>query len=409
MERFVARQPILTANKVIFAYEILSRFGPENYCRMPAGDTATVRAIDELFVMGLKQMTLGLPAFVNCNREFLVRDYLELLPRECVVGEILETVKPDEEVLAACHRMKQKGYRLALDDYEGRLGMEPFFELVDFVKVDFLLTDSAVQKRLARDFRRLDIPLIAEKVETLDQFQRGVAVGYQYFQGYFFCRPETLSRREVPANRMTYLRILQAIARSHIDLEEIANLIKQEVSLSYRLLRYLNSPLFPVIGEVQSIPQALSLLGETQCKKWLAVVCVASMAEDKPGELVKLSLIRAQFCELLAEPLGIPSEENELFLMGLLSVMDALLDLSMADVLAKVPVEMRIKDALNGQPSEFLPVLEIVRCYEAGNWERLSVFARSLGLDEGLAPDLYIRALGWADHILSAATAATRV
>ena len=140
MDRFLARQPILTGRQSIFAYEILSRFGPEDYCRMPVGEAANVAAIDELFVWGLKQIAMGLPAFVNCTREFLVRDYLELLPRESVVGEILETVKPDEDVLAACRRLKRKGYRLALDDYEDGPEMEPFFELVDFVKIDFLLT-----------------------------------------------------------------------------------------------------------------------------------------------------------------------------------------------------------------------------------------------------------------------------
>ena len=294
IDRFLARQPILTGRQSIFGYEILSRFGPENYCRMPVGEAANVAAIDELFVWGLKQIAVGLPAFINCTREFLLRDYLELLPREAVVAEILETVKPDEEVLAACRRMKRKGYRLALDDYEDSPEMEPFFELVDFVKIDFLLTDAEGRRRLADKFRRLGIPLIAEKVETLDQFHEALAMGYQYFQGYFFCRPQTLARREVPPNRVTYLRILQMFSSSQIDLEEVARLIKQEVSLSYRLLRYMNSPVFPVVGEVRSIPHALALLGENMSRKWLGVVCVGSMAGDKPGELVKLSLGNGQ-------------------------------------------------------------------------------------------------------------------
>ena len=408
MDRFLARQPILTGHKAVFAYEILSRFGPEDYCRMPSGETANLTAIDELFLTGIKQMTLGLPAFVNCTREFLVRDYLELLPRECVVGEILETVKPDEEVLTACRRMKLRGYQLALDDYDGSPEMEPFLELVDFVKVDFLLTTRADQARLGQKFHRLGIPLVAEKVETLEQFKHGLDTGYQYFQGYFFCRPVTLARRDVPPNRATYLRILQAFSGPQIDLQEISNLIKQEVSLSYRLLRYLNSPVFPVIGEVHSIQQALSLLGERTSRKWLAVVCIASMAEDKPGELVKLSLVRAHLCELLAEPLGLEAEANEMFLMGLLSVMDALLDLPMAGVLANLPVDVRIKDALNGQPGLFRPVLELVLQYESGFWERLSASSRALGLDEGVVPGLYLRALDWADHILPTAQATVK-
>ena len=402
MDRFLARQPILTGHQSIFAYEILSRFGPEDYCRMPVGEAANVAAIDELFVWGLKQIAMGLPAFVNCTREFLVRDYLELLPRESVVGEILETVKPDEEVLAACRRLKRKGYRLALDDYEDGPEMEPFFELVDFVKIDFLLTPPHDRQRLGQKFQRLGIPLVAEKVETLDQFHGALAMGYQYFQGYFFCRPQTLSRRAVPRNRLTYLRILQMLGSSRIDLEEVAGLIQQEVSLSYRLLRYLNSPVFPVVGEVKSIPQALSLLGESMSRKWLGVACIASMAEDKPGELVKLSLSRASFCELLAEPLGFAGAVNELFLMGLLSVMDALLDLPMAEILEKLPLDSRIKDALVGQPSDYSPILDIVLQYESGQWERLAATSCALGFDQTAVPDLYLRSVEWADSILSA-------
>jgi c-di-GMP-related signal transduction protein len=320
-----------------------------------------------------------------------------------VVGEILETVKPDEEVLAACRRLKKKGYRLALDDYEDGPEMEPFFELVDFVKIDFLLTSPEDRRRLGQKFHRLGIPLVAEKVETLDQFHGALAMGYQYFQGYFFCRPQTLSRRAVPRNRVTYLRILQMFSSSRIDLEELSRLIRQEVSLSYRLLRYLNSPAFPVVGEVRSIPQALSLLGESMSRKWLAVVCIASMAEDKPGELVKLSLSRASFCELLAGPLHLPGAANELFLLGLLSVMDALLDMPMAEILEKLPLDSRIKDALVGQPSDLSPVLDIVLQYESGEWEGLAAASCALGFDQAVVPGLYLRSVEWADQILSAA------
>ncbi len=148
MDRFLARQPILTSEKHIFGYEILSRLGPENYFRPPEGEAIHVNAMDELFLMGLKQMTNGLPAFVNCSREFLLRDYLELLPREFVVGEILETVKPQEDIVAACRRMKDKGYRMALDDYQDSPEMERLVDLADFIKIDFLATSLGEQARL---------------------------------------------------------------------------------------------------------------------------------------------------------------------------------------------------------------------------------------------------------------------
>jgi c-di-GMP-related signal transduction protein len=196
--------------------------------------------------------------------DILLNNYLELLPREHVVGEILETIEPDAEVLAACKHIKKQGYRLALEDYEDRAALAPFFEVADFVKVDFLTTSLAEQKRLGEKFQRLGIPLIVEKVETHEQFDRGRDMGYQFFQGYFFCPPEMLSRRGVPANKAIYLQLLCAATRSEVDLGDIVGLIKQEVSLSYQLLRYLNSPLFGLAGEVHSILHAVQLLGSAR-------------------------------------------------------------------------------------------------------------------------------------------------
>src|SRR5258707_5016038 len=401
MNRFLARQPILTASTPIFGYEILSRYGPENYFRPAPSGTQDVKAMDDLFLMGLKQMTQGLPAFLNCTREFLLKNYLELLPKENIIGEILETVQPDADVLAACKHIKKQGYRLALDDYEDRPELEPFIELADFVKIDFLTTSLAEQKRLGEKFRRLGIPLIAEKVETHEQFHRGRDMGYELFQGYFFCRPEMVTRRGVPANKLVYLQLLRAATRQQIELAEIGDLIKQEVSLSYRLLRYLNSPLFGFIGEIHSIPHALRLLGERAIQKWISLVSVAAMADDKPGELVRMPLVRARFCELLAEAGNMELVAGDLFLLGLLSLLDAMLDIPIAQVLAGLPVDEEIRNALNGRPSRFRPLLAVVLDYETGTWEQLEESARAAGLDETLIPEIYSSALAWADGILS--------
>jgi EAL and modified HD-GYP domain-containing signal transduction protein len=399
MDRFLARQPILSSQKQIFGYEILSRFGPENYCRIQAGELMNTSAMDELFLFGLRQMTNGLPAFLNCTRDFLLRDYLDLLPRETVIGEILESVRPDASVLAACRRVKQKGYRLALDDYEDSLEMEPLFEVADFVKVDFLTTSLTEQARLGEKFRRLGIALIAEKVETLEQFHRGLEMGYELFQGYFFCRPQMLGRRNMSANTAIYLQLIEAASGPELNFHKIADLVKKEVSLSYRLLRYLNSPAFPFSVEVRSIPHALTLLGERAAQKWLSLVCVAVIGEGKPGELVKIPLIRARFCELLAEAAENRTWANDLFLLGLLSVMDALLDMPMADVLAVLPVSREIKDTLRGRPTPFRPFFEVALDYESGTWDQLAASSNAIQLHENLIPDLYLQAVAWVDQI----------
>jgi len=406
MDRFLARQPIFHADKRVFAYEILSRFGPENYFRAEAKTAQHTTAMDELFLMGIQRMTQGLPAFLNCTREFLLGDYLALLPKEAIVGEVLETVKPEEDVLAACHRIRDLGYRLALDDYEDRLEMRPFLDVADFVKVDFMLTGSDERARLVKKFRNWGIPLIAEKVETEEEFKSGVEMGFEYFQGYFFCRPQMVSRKAVPANSAMYLRLLQATHQPDTDLAEIAELMKQETSLSYRLLRYLNSPAFPLVADIHSIPQAVALLGERLLKKWIALVCVAGIGEGKPPELVKIPLLRARFCELLGEKAGMAREANDLFLLGLLSMMDALLEKPMTEILEDLPVNREIKEALNGQPGRLRQVFEVALDYDAGNWEKLAVSAVALGVKEYAIPELHLKAIEWADEVLSETPAA---
>jgi len=399
MDRFLARQPILTSEKRIFGYEILSRSGPENYFQPLAEADPNAETMDKLFVMGLQQLTHGLPAFLNCSREFLLRGYLELLPQDSVVAEILETVMPQEDVLNACRRMKDKGYRMALDDYQDSPEMALFFGMTNFVKVDFLATSLQEQARLGEKFNKLKIPLIAEKVETLEQVERGIAMGYQLFQGYFFCRPQIVERRGVPGNKLIYLRLIEALARPSIDMNAVIRLLKQETSLSYRLMRYLNSPAFAMRVEVNSIPRALSLLGENATRKWLSLVCLSSLGGDDSFETIKVALVRARFCELLAEKVDRKSDSEEVFLVGLLSVMDALLGMPMREVLTTLPLAKSISDALIGRENRLRPLFEVVLHYESGNWEQLQDFARAVGITEARIPDLYLESVTWVDRI----------
>ncbi len=399
--RFLARQPILTRERKLFGYEILSRYGPENYCRPPEQSNVHVNAMDELFLMGIAAMTEGLPAFLNCTREFLVNDYLTLMPKEMVVGEILETVTPDDEVKASCARMKEQGYRLALDDYTDSAEMRPLMDYADFVKIDVLMTSFEDQKRLVERCHQRRIPALAEKVETDEQFRLFLSMGYDYFQGYFFCRPQIVGRRSVPANKTVYLQLLQAANEPQFNLHRIASLFKRDVSLSYRLLKYLNSAAFAFRLQIRSIPHALSLLGEKAMRKWISMVSVAALGDEAADGLLKLPLVRAMFCELIAQKVGLYRETNELFLLGLLSVMDALLNLPMLEVLKEIPVNSDIKNALLGLPSRYSPVFEVVLDYESGTWEQLVNSSRAIHLNENFLPDLYLRSVQWVTEVLS--------
>ena len=242
MKKFVARQPIFDAEQNVFAYELLFRTGMEDFFNFDDSDQAASSVIvDSFLLFGLETLTGGQKAFINCTREMLVKGYMALLPKEQVVVEILETVEPDEEIIGACLRLKRAGYLLALDDFVYEDKYEPLLELADIIKVDFQATEAAGRKSLVERMAPRGVKLLAEKVESKQEFEQAVEMGYDYFQGYFFSRPQILSGQDVPGYKLNYLRVLQAVNRPEVNLREIENVIKQDVSLTYKLLRYLNS------------------------------------------------------------------------------------------------------------------------------------------------------------------------
>jgi c-di-GMP-related signal transduction protein len=274
-------------------------------------------------------------------------------------------------------------------------------ELADFVKIDVLLTSFAEQKLLVQKCHQRGIPVIAEKVETGEQFRRCPDIGYDYFQGYFFCRPQIVERRSVPANKSMYLQLLAAVNEPLFNVQKISQLFRRDVSLSYRLLRYLNSPIFGFQAEIRSIPHALTLLGEKPMRRWISLVSVAALGDEVADSLLRLPLLRARFCELIGLKVQMHREANELFLLGLLSVMDALLNMRMSDVLAEIPADPEIQKALLGRPSRYRLIFDVVLDYESGTWEQLAHSARHVGLHEQFLPDLYLQSVRRVTEVLA--------
>jgi c-di-GMP-related signal transduction protein len=409
LEKFLARQPIFDAARAVYGYELLFRSGPENYFSHPQPDVASASAADNLFLFGIERLTEGRRAFINCTREFLISDYPALLPKDRVVIEILEDIRLDEEVLAACRQLKRAGYSIALDDFRDRPEWQPLVVLADFIKVDVLSTSLLEQSHLAEKFSRTSVRLVAEKVETYADFERTLGLGYKYFQGYFFSRPQVLKHHDIPAYKLNYLRVLQAANQPQISIEQMANLIKEEASLSYRLLRYLNSPAFFLVSEVGSIPHALRLLGERGIRRWVSLVAVACMGHDKPQELIMLPLTRARFCELLAPAAGLADSSNDLFLLGLLSAIDAILDMKMEDVLKEIAIREEIRDALLGKKNALREVFETVLMYETGSWAGVDEAAARLEIDKNVIPSIFMQAVEWATGLMAGHEAPSEV
>jgi c-di-GMP-related signal transduction protein len=398
---YVARQPILTSNEQVFGYELLFRDGVEDYFRHSDADSASRSTLDTSILMGLDVLCDGRRAFINCTRETLLKDYVTLLPPAQVVVEILESVPVDDLVKAACVRLKAAGYTIALDDFGAD---DPRAELVQFasiIKVDLRATSPAEQAALVKRFGSPACQMLAEKVETREEFGACKKAGFSYFQGYFFRRPELMHAREIPKNQMNYLRLLQAISHDEIDVKVIEDIIKGEASLCYRLLRYLNSAAFCFANEIHSVRHGLAILGEREVRRWVRLVAALGAGQNKPSDLVLSALVRARYCELLAP--RIPHGESDLFLVGLLSLMDAILEMPMGVVLEGISLDRETRAVLLGQKSQLDPVYQLMLAQEIANWPRLSELCAQLKLPEGHVTECHWKAMQWAREMTAGA------
>jgi EAL and modified HD-GYP domain-containing signal transduction protein len=290
MNTLVARQPIFDRQLRVHAYELLFRSGPENVFPLVDGASATSRVLDTGLVSGLETLAGGKPAFVNFPRELLLGEHATLIPPERMVVEILEDVELDDEVTAACRRLRRRGYRLALDDYVGGRN-EQLGGLVDIVKVDFLLADRHTRRRLAEYFAGSKVLLLAEKVQAQEEFDEARTLGYRYFQGYFFAEPALVPLSTVPALHLGALRILEAAHRYPLDFGAVEAAIKADLALSYRLLRFINSAALGRAHRIESIRRALVMLGE-EVRKWVSIAVLSELASGKPEELLITSALR---------------------------------------------------------------------------------------------------------------------
>lgn len=399
--RYAARQPILTADQQVYGYELLFRDSLENSFGNADPDAASRNVLDSSILMGLDVLCDGRRAFINCTRDLLLRGYVTLLPPHQTAIEILETVPADDLVVATCRRLKDAGYMIVLDDFSEGDAREPLATVADIIKVDLRATSvencSAIVKRYGSPRRRI----LAEKTETREEFLAARKVGFSYFQGYFFRKPEIVQAREIPANRINYLRLLQAISQPEADPRNIEEILKGEASLCYRLLRYLNSPIFGFRQEVRSVRHALTILGDREMRRWIRLVTTLTAGQNRPTDLILTALTRARFCEMISTKVDHGS--SDLFLVGMLSVMDAILELPMGLVLDGIAVEPDTRAVLLGERCPLSPIYDLMLAQEAGQWDEAERLSRELRLADGFAADTHWAAMQWASEMTSEA------
>jgi len=392
--RYAARQPILTADEKLFGYELLFRDGIQNSFGSADGNAASLSVLDASILMGIDVLCDGRRAFINCTRDLLLKEFFTLLPPEQTAVEILETVPADSLVVDACRRLKASGYLIVLDDFSEAEPREQLIELADIIKVDLRTTPLATAAAMVNHYGKPHRRMLAEKVETREEFTAAQKAGFGYFQGYFFRRPELMQTREIPANKLIYLRLLRAISEPELDARLIEECIKGETSLCYRLLRYINSHAFGLRMEVRSVRHAMTILGEREMRRWIRLVVSLVAAQNKPSDLILSALTRARFCELVAPKAA--KGTTDLFLLGLLSLMDSILDLPMAVLLEGISIEQDMRSALLGEPSPLSVLFKLMLAEEGGQWEQAEEVSALLQLPPGYASECQWEAMTWA-------------
>jgi c-di-GMP-related signal transduction protein len=391
----VARQPILTLTQRVFGYELLFRDGSKNsFPASVATEDASRYVLDRSFLEGFDVLCDSRLAFVNCTREVLLAEFVTLLPPDRTVVEVLETVPADKEVATCCRRLKEAGYLIALDDYVTGDPRESLIEFADIIKLDIRSTSSEQMGAIEKFYRKSGCRFLAEKVESREEFEATRNIGCVYFQGYFFHKPEIQRSRQIPANHLNYIRLLQSASRTVIDMREIEDILKCEPSLCYSLLRYLNSATFGFSCGISSVRHALSLLGENDTRRWMRLVALLAAGQNKPSDLTLSALVRARFCELVAPDLGEP--EPDLFMMGLMSLVDAILEIPMSRVLETITLDSEIQLALVGKTSRLSSMYRIMLAQESGDWKSVSELAKQMRLDKLGIEQKFWQATQWA-------------
>ena len=403
-EAFIGRQAILDQQKNVYAYEILFRSGLKNaFDPNLDGNVATQSVmVNAMLDFGMNKLVSDKRAFINFTEQNLLTRAPKLLPSETVVVEILENVQPTSEILEVVKELKEAGYKIALDDFVLLPGYEPLIEMADIIKVDFRITNSPEERKKMREILPKHVRLLAEKIETEEEFQQALTYGYVLFQGYFFCKPTILQQKRLTSNALSKMRLLREINRQNVDFSAITGVISSDTNLVHKLLTYINSAGVGLANHVSNLKQATVLLGASGVRRWVTLVSLQTFSEDKPPELFTLSLMRAKFCELIAAKLKRPGLTADTgFLLGMFSLLDVLLTLPMEDVLKEVNLSDELTDALLGKDNDLRRLLDLVIAYEKGDWDTVIAYCERENLSPEFLQPTYDNVLEWYNALQS--------
>ncbi|SMC35848.1 EAL and HDOD domain-containing protein [Papillibacter cinnamivorans] len=402
MSAFLARQPIFDVKLNVIGYELLYRSSEKSAAYDGSDpDMASMETIMHGLDDGIKTLTDNRLAFINFTETLLLNEAAIILPRSHLVVEILEGILPVKDVVKACRKLKKQGYMLSLDDFVFSEEYRPFLELVDIVKIDFL---NRKEEEIKKDVKLLseygNIRLLAEKVETQEIFSVSKEMGFTLFQGYFFSKPVIMERKSIQPVQINQLQMMRCAMDPLVDYKKLAAIIKNDTVLSYRILRLVNSAYYGMKYNIKSIHHALAILGLNSIKKYVTLFAVNTMKEEKPEELMRISLIRGHFLESLAPIIRNKKAKEDLFLLGLFSLIDVMSDTPMEEIVEKTKMPEKVAQALTTGSGKYAELLSIIKNYEKGNWADAIDTASENNISPKELYKLYMEAVLWAADIL---------
>jgi len=360
-------------------------------------DLAARTMLDNAVIFGLEWMTNGLPAFVDCTVEALTEDLVLVLAPQMSVLAIPSSLELTPRVLDCCRKLKSRGFRIALDDFTWLPNLRPLAAIADYIRVDF---DSfgVAERQYLRNLENASVSMVAKRVETQEDYQRASAEGFTLFQGSYFCHPVLLKKRKVPANRMLHFEIVRMLHHDPLDIHQVSKLVLRDASLTYRLLRLVNSPIYAIYQEVRSIEAAIIAVGENAFRRIVTLAVLSELNGEEPPEILHMALLRARFCELAATTCLLDPAEQ--YLLGMLSLLPAMLRLPMEELTPSLPLRAEICEALQGTQNPERGLLSWLECHEQGDWETCDLIAKANGLSRVQLMQCYAESVVWSEASL---------
>ena len=392
--RYVARQPILDMQGRVHGYDLHFRNAPEVVLRRDA-ELAVQTMLDNEVIFGLERLTNGLPAFITCTAEALTgNSVLVLSPAKTILG-VPAGLEPDAKLVEACRALKARGFRLALDEFAGSDKPHPLLSQADYVRLDFTRFHEMERQQLYKAASE-SLMLVAQKVVTYEDHRKACALGFTLFQGDYFCHPVLLKKRKVPANGRSHFEIVRELYHDPIDIRKVGQLVRRDAALTYRLLRLVNSPIYSIYQEVRSIEAAITVLGEATFRRVVSLAVLSELNGDQPSAILHAALVRARFCELAARRFGLDTDEQ--YLLGMLSLLPAMLGVPMEEIVPILPLRGQICEALAGTENTERQLLGWLEFHEHADWGACDRIVSSFGLDSNLLVRCYVEAASWAEQ-----------